>query len=58
MGALSETDFSTECGLCCSADQEEVMVFWFGSKIFKDTLLPVSLHVIPVVNEAMTNRIM
>jgi len=34
------------------------VIFGFGSKILKDALFPVPLHVIPVVNKAMTNRIM
>lgn len=41
-----------------STHQEEVMVFWLRSKIFKDALFPVSLHMIPIINESMTNRIM
>lgn len=41
-----------------STHQEEIMVFWLGSKIFEDALFPVSLHVIPIIDESMTNRIM
>ena len=37
--------------------QEEVMIFRFRSEIFEDRLLPVPLHVIPVLDLTMANGI-
>lgn len=34
------------------------MVFGLGPQILEDTLLPVSLHMIPILNHTMANRIM
>lgn len=33
------------------------MVLRFRSQILEDRLLPVSLHVIPIINLAMTDRV-
>ncbi len=41
-----------------AAHQEKVVVLWLGSKVLEDALFPVSLHMIPVINKSMTNRIM
>ena len=37
--------------------QEEVMIFRFRSEIFEDRLLPVPLHVIPVIYLTMSDRV-
>jgi hypothetical protein len=33
------------------------MVLWLGSEVLKDRLFPVTLHVIPVIDLTMANRI-
>lgn len=33
------------------------MVLWLGAEVLEDRLLPVTLHVIPVVDHTMANRI-
>ena len=37
--------------------QEEIMVFRLGSEILEDRLLPVTLHMVPIVDHAMSDRI-
>jgi hypothetical protein len=37
--------------------QEKVMIFWLSSQIFEYCLLPVSFHMIPVINHSMTDGI-
>lgn len=37
--------------------KQEVMIFRLGPQIFEDSLLPVPLHVIPIVYHPMANRI-
>ena len=37
--------------------QEEVMIFRFRSEIFEDRLLPVPLHVIPVIYLTMSDGV-
>lgn len=39
-------------------DQQEVMVLGFGLHVFEDTLLPVSLHEIPVINSSVSDWIL
>lgn len=34
------------------------MVFWLCSQILEDRLLPVTFHVIPIINHTMADRIM
>lgn len=41
----------------CLAHQKEIMIFWFSPQILEDGLLPVSLHVIPIVNHSVPNWI-
>jgi hypothetical protein len=41
-----------------SAYKQDVVVLWFGTEVLEDTLLPESLHVIPVLNHTMSNRVM
>lgn len=38
--------------------QEEVVIFGLSTQVFEYTLLPVSLHVIPILNHTMSDRIM
>lgn len=33
------------------------MVFWLSTQILEDALFPISLHVVPVIDEAMSDRI-
>lgn len=33
------------------------MIFRFSSKVLEDTLFPITLHMIPVLNHAVPNRI-
>ena len=37
--------------------EEEIVIFRLGPQVLEDRLLPVPLHVIPVLNLAMTDRI-
>lgn len=37
--------------------KEKVMVFGLCAEIFEDTLLPIALHLIPVLDHAVTDRI-
>jgi hypothetical protein len=39
------------------ADQEKVMVLWLRPEVLEDRLFPVTLHVIPVIDLTMANRI-
>ena len=39
----------------CAAYQQKVVVLWFSTEVFEYGLLPVPLHMIPVVNHAMTD---
>jgi hypothetical protein len=39
------------------AHKQDVMVLWFGTEVLEDTLLPESLHVIPILNHAMSNGV-
>ena len=41
----------------CLAHQKEIMIFWFSPQILEDGLLPVSFHVIPIVNHSVPNWI-
>ena len=34
------------------------MVLWLGSEVLEDTLLPKSLHEVPVFHNAMANRVL
>lgn len=54
-GAAVRTDSARES---LTTHQEEMMVLRFSSQIFKDCLLPVTFHVVPVVNHTMANRVM
>jgi hypothetical protein len=38
-------------------DQEEIMVLRLGAEVLEDRLLPVTFHVIPVVDHTMANRV-
>jgi hypothetical protein len=38
-------------------DQEEIMVLRLGAEVLEDRLLPVTLHVIPVVDHTMADRV-
>lgn len=38
--------------------EKEVMVLWFRAQVLEDSLLPITLHMIPVINHSMPNRIM
>ena len=37
--------------------QQEVVILWFCPQIFEDRLLPVPLHIVPVINLPMSYRI-
>lgn len=37
--------------------KKEIVIFWFCPEIFEYCLLPVSLHVIPVVYHTMPDRV-
>lgn len=39
------------------AYEEKVVVLWFGAEVLEDALLPVPLHVVPIVNHAVLDRI-
>jgi hypothetical protein len=39
------------------ADQEKVMVLWLRPEVLEDRLFPVTLHVIPVIDLTMADRI-
>lgn len=39
------------------ADQKEVMVLRLSTEVLEDRLFPVTLHVIPVVDLTMANRV-
>lgn len=41
-----------------SAHQEEIVILRFRSEILENGLFPISLHVIPVINHSMSDRIM
>jgi len=38
-------------------DKKEIMILWLGPQIFEDGLLPVSLHVVPIVDHAVANGV-
>jgi hypothetical protein len=38
-------------------DQKEIVVLGLGAQILEDRLFPVTLHIIPVVNHTMANRV-
>ena len=38
--------------------QQEVVVLWLGSEVLEDALLPESLHEVPVLHNAMANRVL
>jgi hypothetical protein len=38
-------------------NQEEIMVFRFSSQVFEDRLLPVSFHMVPILNLTMSDRV-
>lgn len=40
-----------------NTDKKEIMIFWLGPQIFEDGLLPVSLHVVPIVDHAVANGV-
>jgi hypothetical protein len=46
------------CAAGCCTDQQEIMVFGFRAQVLEDSLLPVALHMIPVLDHAMSDRIM
>ena len=33
------------------------MILWFCTQIFKDRLLPITFHMVPIIDHTMTNRI-
>lgn len=33
------------------------MVFWFGPEVFEDRLLPVTFHMIPIINHTVSDRV-
>jgi hypothetical protein len=37
--------------------EKEVVVFWFASHVLKHTALPQLLHVVPVLNQTMLDRV-
>ena len=37
--------------------QQEVVILWFCTKVLEDGLFPVSLHMVPVVDLPMSDRI-
>jgi hypothetical protein len=37
--------------------QQEIMIFWLCSQIFEDRLLPIALHMVPIVNHPMSDRV-
>jgi hypothetical protein len=39
------------------AYKQDVVVLWLGTEILEDTLFPESLHMIPVLNHTMSNRV-
>ena len=40
-----------------TTDQQEVMVLGLGAQVLEDRLFPVTFHVIPIINHAMTNGV-
>lgn len=34
------------------------MILWFSPQILEDALFPVTFHMIPIINEAMSYRVM
>jgi hypothetical protein len=38
-------------------DQEKVMILWLRPKVLEDCLFPITLHVIPVIDLTMADRI-
>jgi hypothetical protein len=34
------------------------VVFWLGTQVLEDALFPIPLHVVPILNHAVPNRIM
>lgn len=39
------------------AYEEKVVVLWFGAEVLEDALLPVTLHVVPIVDHAVLDRV-
>jgi len=39
------------------AHQKEIVIFWFGPQVLEDGLLPVSFHVVPIINHSVSNWI-
>ena len=40
-----------------AAHQKEIMVFWLCPQIFEDRLLPVPLHMVPVLDLAVADGV-